>query len=306
MTNAKIASIVPGRERDLGGLVVRRILPAIGRKMVGPFVFLDHMGPAAFAPGEGIDVRPHPHIGLATVTFLFEGAIMHRDSLGSEQVIRPGDVNWMTAGSGIVHSERTPAELRKTGGKLDGMQSWIALPKAHEEVEASFYHHPGRTLPKFEVDGVSLQLLIGKAFGKESPVKALSDTIYLDVQMPKGTRLVIPQADADRRELGVYLAGGKVTVEGDDVEERALMVGRLGANLTIEAKATSRVMILGGEPFGETREIWWNFVSSSKERIEKAKADWSAGRFPKVPGDDQEFIPLPDSPPTKKPAGTIL
>jgi redox-sensitive bicupin YhaK (pirin superfamily) len=287
MTN----QIVTPRDRDIGGFFVHRLLPAIGRKAVGPFVFLDHMGPADLAPGDGIDVRPHPHIGLATVTFLFDGAIMHRDSLGSEQVIRPGDVNWMTAGSGVVHSERTPPEERRAGSRLEGIQCWVALPKKDEETAPSFAHHAESALPCFTIDGVELRLILGTAFGKTSPVRTFGDMIYLDAQMPEGARLEVP---AGARELGAYLARGDVLVNGEPLPEKALAVGHAGADLTLTATRASRVMIIGGVPLPEPRQIWWNFVSSSKERIEQAKADWAAGRFPKVPGDEKEWIPLPE------------
>lgn len=291
MNKSKIAIVLPPRERDLGGLVVQRILPAVGRKMVGPFVFLDRMGPSTFAAHTGLDVRPHPHIGLATVTFLFEGAIFHRDSLGSEQVIRPGDVNWMIAGSGIVHSERTPTDLRQTGGRLDGLQCWIALPKEQEDRQPAFFHHPARSLPSFTVEGVSLRLLAGDLFERRSPVQTISDTLYVDAHMPKGSRLTIP---AGRRELGVYVATGKIRVEGETPPAQSLTVGNPGESLIVDADTDARVLVIGGEPFGETREIWWNFVASSKERIEHAKVAWREGRFPSVPGDDREFIPLPE------------
>ncbi len=285
-----IAVILPARQRDLGDFVVGRVLPAIGRKMVGPFIFFDHMGPARFAPGKGMDVRPHPHIGLATLTFLFDGAIMHRDSLGSEQVIRPGDVNWMTAGSGIVHSERTPAEERAKGHAIEGLQCWIALPKGHEETAPSFFHHAEASLPRFSHDGVDCRLLVGDAFGKKSPVASFSDTLYLDARFAAGGRLVIP---AGKRELGVYVIAGDVRVADQPVPVNSLAVGHVSDDFEIQAGSAAHVMILGGEPLGETREIYWNFVASSKERIEQAKNAWKEGRFAKVPGDSFEFIPLP-------------
>lgn len=288
--SSPLATILAAKQRDIGDFVVGRVLPSIGRKMVGPFVFFDHMGPATFAPGKGMDVRPHPHIGLATLTFLFDGAIMHRDSVGSKQVIQPGDVNWMTAGSGIVHSERTPPEERANGHTLEGLQCWIALPREHEETAPSFFHHPVTTMPKFHEQGADCRLLVGDAFGKQSPVRTFSDTLYLDARFDGGGKLTVP---AGKRELGVYVIRGSVTVSGESVPVRSLGVGRVGASLEIEATSDAHVMILGGEPLGEPREIYWNFVASTKTRIEKAKADWAGGRFATVPGDDVEFIPLP-------------
>jgi redox-sensitive bicupin YhaK (pirin superfamily) len=304
MTSTQLTSIIPSRERDLGGFQVRRILPAIGRKMVGPFIFLDHMGPAEFSPGQGMDVRPHPHINLATVTYLFEGAIFHRDSLGFAQVIRPGDINWMTAGSGIVHSERTPQELRDKGSRINGIQCWVALPVSHEETEPTFQHHPEASLPSFSVNGVQVRLLLGDAFGHRSPVRVFSDIIYLEVQLPAGKELIVP---AGQRELGVYPAQGSIQVNNQVLPQGSLGIGGVGVHLHLRAESTSRLMVIGGEPFAEGREIWWNFVSSSTARIEKAKMDWAAGRFPKVPGDEEEFIPLPEEyPAPARPAGTIL
>lgn len=291
MSLESIATVISGKGRDLGGFGVRRILPTIGRKMVGPFIFLDHMGPAVFPPGVGMDVRPHPHIGLATVTFLFEGAMRHRDSLGSDQVIRPGDVNWMTAGRGIVHSERTPPVERASGGRIEGLQAWVALPRAMEECEPGFFHHAEQALPRFRQDGVAVCLLAGSAFGRESPVQVASDLIYLDVRLESGQKLTIP---AENREIAIYALNEGVRVEGRDVGAGTLTVGRVGAALTVEAAADARVIVIGGAPLSEGREIWWNFVSSSKARLDQAKDDWENGRFPSVPGDSEEFIPLPE------------
>lgn len=300
----KIATVIPSRERDLGGFKVRRVLPAVGRKMVGPCIFFDHLGPVEFRPGSGMDVRPHPHINLATVTYLFDGAILHRDSLGMEQVIRPGDINWMTAGAGIVHSERTPSDLRASGSRIDGIQVWIALPREHEETEPSFEHHAAAVVPRFEVGGVTLRLLVGTAFGKQSPVTSFSDIVYLEAIMPRGTRLEVP---AGTRELAAYASSGEIMVGGEGAYGCSLVIGGVGDALQIEAVTDARVMIIGGEPFPEGREIWWNFVSSSKERIERAKSDWASGRFPTVPGDDVEFIPLPKERPLRSsPPGTIM
>ena len=290
--------IISSRDRDLGdGFTVRRLLPSIGRKMVGPFIFFDHMGPAVFAPGHGLDVRPHPHIGLATVTFMFEGAIMHRDSLGYEQVIRAGDVNLMTAGSGIVHSERSPDEERRHGSKLEGIQCWLALPLKHEETNPKFEHYPTTKLPEFKINDIQMKLMMGSAFGHKSPVDMFSDTLYIDMQMPAGSKLTIP---AGTRELAVYLAKGNAEVGNQALSLKAMAVAGVGQDMTITASEPSRLLVIGGEPFNEPREIFWNFVSSSKERLEKAKDDWRHGRFPKVPGDDLEFIPLPEEPTAKK------
>ena len=289
--------IITSRERDLGdGFTVRRLLPAIGRKMVGPFIFFDHMGPASFAPGHGLDVRPHPHIGLATVTFMFEGAILHRDSLGFEQVIRPGDVNLMTSGSGIVHSERSPDDERRHGSKLEGIQCWLALPLKDEETKPKFEHYPSAKLPEFKINNVQLKLMMGTAFGYESPVAMFSDTLYIDMQMPAGSELTVP---AGERELAVYLAKGTASVNDQALSLKALAVAAKGQGVTIKAHEPSRLLVIGGEPFNEPREMFWNFVSSSKERLEKAKDDWRHGRFAKIPGDDLEFIPLPEEPTAK-------
>jgi redox-sensitive bicupin YhaK (pirin superfamily) len=299
---------ISARERDLGGFSVRRILPYATHRMVGPFIFFDHMGPAAFPPGEGMEVRPHPHIHLATVTYLFDGKIRHRDSLGSDQMIEPGAINWMTAGRGIVHSERTPEDLKRSGGKLNGIQCWVALPQEHEETNPSFHHHPSGTLPEFSADGVSFKLLLGNAFGHSSPVKVHSKLFYLDVRMPIGTSLVLPYQN---QEAAFYLVEGQV--ETDAVVEALTMVVRdPGQYLKIQAHQESRLMILGGENIGN-RHIYWNFVSSSEAKIEEAKNDWAQGpgaigsRFPKIPGDDSEFIPLPAEAGRKpNPTGTAM
>jgi redox-sensitive bicupin YhaK (pirin superfamily) len=284
--------IISARDRDLGdGFTVRRLLPAIGRKMVGPFIFFDHMGPVTFAPGHGLDVRPHPHIGLATVTFMFEGAIMHRDSLGYEQVIRAGDVNLMTAGSGIVHSERSPDDERRRGSKLEGIQCWLALPLKDEETNPKFEHYPSSKLPEFTINNIQLKLMMGSAFGFESPVTMFSDTLYIDMQMDAGSELTVP---AGKRELAAYLAKGSAVVGNQALSLKEMAVAGVGQELTIRAIEPSRLLVIGGEPFNEPREMFWNFVSSSKERLDKAKDDWRHGRFAKVHGDDLEFIPLPE------------
>jgi redox-sensitive bicupin YhaK (pirin superfamily) len=281
--------VIEPRARDLGGFEVRRILPYARRRMVGPFVFLDHIGPAVFAPGTGVDVRPHPHIGLATVTYLFEGEMMHRDSVGAVQNIMPGDVNWMTAGRGIVHSERTAPEARARGLRMHGMQSWVALPVEHEECEPSFHHHPAASLPTIERDGVRLRLIAGTAYGAESPVGVFSPTFYMDADMPAGCSLALPD---EHEERAAYVAQGAVEVEGEAHGEGRMVVFARGATATVTAREPSRVMLLGGADIGP-RHIWWNLVSSRPERIEQAKQDWASGRFAPVPG-ETEFIPLPD------------
>jgi redox-sensitive bicupin YhaK (pirin superfamily) len=292
---AKMApeTVIVPRSRDIGGFEVRRALPSAQRRMVGPFVFFDHMGPALFQPGKGIDVRPHPHIGLATVTYLFDGEILHRDSLGTVQPIRPGDVNWMTAGRGIAHSERTGPEARAAGGTLAGIQSWIALPKRQEETEPGFAHFPKAQLPTIEAEGVKLRLIVGAAFGLRAPAPVFSDMFYADAALAAGARLVLP---AEYEERAIYVADGAIEIAGQTFGSGQLLVFRPGDAIDLRAQAASRVLLLGGEPMDGPRHLWWNFVSSSKERIEQAKADWKAGRFGPVPG-DAEFIPLPEEPP---------
>ncbi|MCE2992815.1 MAG: pirin family protein [Alphaproteobacteria bacterium] len=278
------------REKDLGGFSVRRILPYVEQKMVGPFIFLDHMGPADFAAGQGMDVRPHPHIGLATVTYLFEGEMFHRDSMGSAQEILPGAVNWMTSGHGITHSERTGEQVRKTASRAHGLQSWVALPKEFEEIAPEFYHHAANTLPMFDMRGVQLKLVAGRAYGNQSPVKIYSPLFYVEAKMPAGTSLVLPN---EYMERALYLINGSLRIGNSIIAPHTMPVFNIGDTITIEALAPSHIMLLGGEPLSEPRFIDWNFVSSSKERLEQAKSDWKAGKFPKVPGDDREFIPLP-------------
>jgi redox-sensitive bicupin YhaK (pirin superfamily) len=280
---------IASRPRDIGGFEVMRLLPVAQRRAVGPFVFLDQMGPAQFAAGQGMDVRPHPHIGLATVTYLFEGEILHRDNLGSVQPIRPGDVNWMTAGSGIAHSERTPPDVRRDGGPAFGIQSWVALPKAHEETAPAFFHHPKASLPVVEADGSRIRVIAGAAFGKRAPVAIFMETLYCDAEMPAGARLAVPGEHEERAILPVQ---GRVTVNGRPAELAQLLVLKPRAETVIEAIEPSRLLLLGGERLDGPRFMWWNFVSSSKDRIEQAKADWQAGRFVTVPG-ETEFIPLP-------------
>ena len=290
MTNAAIAKVIDPRPRDLGGFEVRRVLPAAGQRLVGPFIFFDHMGPAQFAPGKGVDVRPHPHIGLATVTYLFEGEIVHRDSLGFEQPIRPGDVNWMTAGRGIVHSERTDPREREHGARLHGIQSWVALPTDAEETEPAFHHHPMSTLPVVERGGVSMRLIAGAAYGLRSPAATHSDMFYLAAEAPSGGEVEIPTGYEQR---AVYVVDGAVSVAGERYEAGRMIVVAADHTDPVSAGEGARFMLLGGAPIDGPRHIWWNFVSSSKERIERAKDDWKNDRFARVPGED-EFIPLPD------------
>jgi redox-sensitive bicupin YhaK (pirin superfamily) len=282
-------AIVP-RSRDLGGFDVRRVLPSSRRRMIGPFIFFDQMGPATLKAGTGVDVRPHPHIGLSTVTWLFDGEIMHRDSLGSEQPIRPGEVNWMTAGSGIVHSERTPEALRPDGPRLFGLQTWLALPQPHEETEPAFEHFKADRMPRIEGDGVAATLIAGSGWGKRSPVGVFTETLYADIRIDAGATLTLPP---EHEERGVYILNGTIEIDGETFEPGTMLVLRPGGAVDIRATESAHVMAVGGESADGPRHIWWNFVSSSKERIEQAKADWKAGRFASVPGDD-EFIPLPD------------
>ncbi|WP_109806947.1 pirin family protein [Sphingosinithalassobacter portus] len=281
--------------RDLGdGFSVRRALPSAHRRMVGPFIFFDQMGPAVFRGGEGLDVRPHPHIGLATITYLLDGEILHRDSLGSVQSIRPGEVNWMTAGSGIVHSERTAPELRPAGSSLFGLQTWIALPAQYEEHAPEFVHHKAAEIPKSEGEGLSLTLIAGTSDGLRSPVNTYSDMVYADLVLDAGARY---RLKAEHVERALYVVSGDVMIEGQGggFAQHELVIFKPGAEVVIRATSSARLMLVGGEPMAEPRHIYWNFVSSSKERIEQAKADWRAGRFPAVP-EESEFIPLPQDP----------
>jgi redox-sensitive bicupin YhaK (pirin superfamily) len=284
--------VIAGRPRDLGGFSVRRVLPSVLRRLVGPFIFFDHMGPAHLPQGEGMDVRPHPHIALATVTFLFDGEIDHKDSLGSVRTIRPGDVNWMLAGHGIVHSERSSPESRVAGVRIHGIQSWVALPTDREEVEPTFEHHPSATIPKLKLEGVSADVIAGTAYGERSPVSVLSPTLYVHARLEAGARLAI---DDEHAERAIYVAEGSIGCDERTFPAGTMIVLRPGAKVTVTASASApaRVMLVGGAKLEGERLIWWNFVSSSKERIERAKDDWQNRRFPLVPGDDVEFIPLP-------------
>ena len=285
-----LETIVVPRPRDIGGFEVRRALPSAERRNVGPFVFFDQMGPAELAPRSGIDVRPHPHIGLATVTYLFEGTIVHRDSLGSVQAIEPGAVNWMTAGRGIVHSERSDNELRKRRQKLSGIQIWVALPKQHEEVDPDFTHYAAGSLPQIEGEGKTVRVIAGSLFGKASPVKTLSPLFYADAALASGASLVL---NNDYDERGIYLLEGDVDIHGQRFAPGRLLVFSSGDEITIKAISAARLVLFGGEPLDSPRHLWWNFVASSPERIEQAKSDWKSGRFAPVPG-DSEFIPLPE------------
>ena len=285
------AHIVP-RIRDLGdGFNVRRALPSGAIRSVGPFVFFDAFGPTALGPGHGLDVRPHPHIGLATVTYLIEGEILHRDSLGTEALIRPGEVNWMTAGRGIVHSERTPAARRRDGSTLHGLQTWVALPRDHEEDAPSFVHHAN--LPVRETPGSTVRVILGRFGDAKSPVATLSDTFYADAILAAGARL---DWAGDTVERALYVVEGSLAVADAQVEAGAMLVFEPGAPITIEARSRARVMLLGGEPLDGPRFVWWNFVSTRKERIREAAEAWKARRFPPVPG-ETEFIPLPERAP---------
>jgi redox-sensitive bicupin YhaK (pirin superfamily) len=285
-----LESVVVPRARDIGGFEVRRVLPSAQRKNVGPFVFFDQMGPAELAPGFGIDVRPHPHIGLATVTYLFEGTIVHRDSLGSVQAIEPGALNWMTAGRGIVHSERSDHELRKGRQKLYGIQIWVALPRQYEETDPDFMHYAADSLPQIEGGGKTIRVVAGSFFGKASPVKTFSKLFYADAAFDPGASLVL---DNEYEERAIYLLEGDVEIHGEIFEPGRLLVFSSADEITIKAVSAARMVLFGGEPLDGPRHLWWNFVSSSRARIEQAKADWKSGRFPPVP-DDSQFIPLPE------------
>jgi redox-sensitive bicupin YhaK (pirin superfamily) len=283
--------VIRARLRDVAGSAIRRALPSMRRRLVGPFIFFDHAGPIDVPAGQGTDVRPHPHIALATVTYLFEGAVLHRDSLGTEKVIVPGDVNWMIAGKGITHSERTPPDVRKAAHRAHGIQAWVALRKDEEEGEPRFVHHSASELPRIELPGARVRLIAGTAFGHSVTVPIATPTIYADAEISAGAELEIPDGYEQR---AIYIASGALGCEGDTFDAGTMLVFRPGARVRVRASEDARVMILGGAPIDGERFIWWNFVSSSKERLERAKADWKEGRFPKVPGDDVEFIPLPE------------
>ncbi len=277
--------------KDLGGFQVRRALPTAKRRLVGPFIFFDRMGPAILRAGTAMDVRPHPHIGLSTVTYLFDGKIRHRDSLGTEMVIAPGDVNLMTAGRGIVHSERTPEELRGAPMSISGLQTWIALPDRKEEIDPLFENTAAAALPLFADDGASGRVVIGDFSGVRSAVRTHSDTLYVDITLAPGGRVRIP---ADAEERAIYVLEGRVTIAGDRFPPDRLLVFRPGDEIVVSSEEGAHLMLFGGASIGSPRYIWWNFVSSSKERIEQAKEEWRTGRFDIVPGDAEEFIPLPE------------
>jgi redox-sensitive bicupin YhaK (pirin superfamily) len=281
-----------GHAKDLGGgFTVRRLLPAARQRSVGPFIFFDHFGPVTYPPGTNYDVRPHPHIGLATVTYLFEGAMMHRDSLGTVQLIEPGAINWMTSGRGIVHSERKPDALREQSFVSHGLQLWTALPREHEEDEPSFTHTPASAIPELRAGDAQIRVLIGEAFGERSPVATFSRTLYLDVMLPAGGKLELPALAA---EMAVYAVEGEVTVDGEALAAQAMAVLAPGLASTVAAAQAARFVVIGGEPLDAPRHMWWNFVSSRTERIMQASADWEAQRMGQVPG-ETEFIPLPPS-----------
>lgn len=282
-------TLIAGRARPIDGFPVARVLPAMARRLVGPFCFFDHLGPVALPAGTGFDVRPHPHIGLSTVTYVFEGAVLHRDSLGSEATIRPGSIHWMTAGRGIVHSERTPNEERAAGMRIHALQLWVALPREHEETDPSFRHYASDALPELEVGAVRIRVLAGTAYGVAAPVVVHSPLFYVEAQMPAGAQLAMPDEHAER---AVYVVSGSVEHGDAVVPERSMLVFGPGSR-TIRAREAAHVVLIGGAPLESPRHIEWNFVSSSQERIEQAKDDWRGRRFPRIPGDDEEFIPLP-------------
>jgi len=290
-TSEAIAHVVVTRSVDLGGLTVNRALPSAQSRMVGPFIFFDHFGPAVFKAGNGIDVRPHPHIGLATVTYLFDGEIVHRDSLGSAMPIRPGAVNWMTAGRGIVHSERTAAERRGGGEPLHGLQLWVALPLKDEETTPAFAHTAAAEIPELREDGMTLRVVVGATRALRSPVKTSWETVFADVHLRADAMLPL---DAAHEERAVYVLAGEVEIGGDAHGPERLLVLRPGDRVAVRAIKDSHIIVVGGAAMDGPRHIWWNFVSSRKERIDAAKADWKAGRFAVVPGDTVEFIPLPE------------
>lgn len=291
-----IETIIVPRSRDLGGFEVRRALPSPKRQMVGPFIFFDQAGPAEFVTGKGIDVRPHPHIGLATVTYLYDGEFQHRDSLGTDQMIYPGEVNWMIAGNGVTHSERTSEETRAGKHNLFGIQTWVALPDSHEEIDADFEHHGKDALPFLESEGKQVRLILGTAYGERAPVKTFSETFYADAILEADALLPLPDDHEDR---GLYVVTGSIEISGESYDSGQMMIFRPGDKITIKAGETgARLMLLGGETLNGPRYIWWNFVASSREKIEHAKeawaeGDWNDGRFTLPPGDTDEFIPLP-------------
>jgi len=282
--------IIQPRVHDLGGFQVRRAVPSLQARSVGPFVFVDHMGPAMFEAGRGVDVRPHPHIGLATVTFLWSGRITHRDTLGSVQDIEPGDVNWMTAGRGIAHSERTPLAVREHAHPVHGLQTWVALPRAYEEVAPEFFHHAAAALPQQHREGAWLRIVAGRGYGEESPVRVFADTLYVAIDLDADAELALDDSHVQR---ALYVLEGDAQLDGADIPTQHLVVLDSGTRPLLRAKTSLKAMLLGGEPLDAPRHMWWNFVSSSKDRIEQAKRDWTEGRFGAIPG-ETESIPLPD------------
>jgi redox-sensitive bicupin YhaK (pirin superfamily) len=291
LEDVAMTTIIAPRVHDLGGFEVRRAVPTLQARSVGPFVFVDHMGPAVFDVGHGVDVRPHPHIGLATVTYLWAGTLHHRDTLGNARDIASGAVNWMTAGRGIAHSERTPQGSRAQEQPLHGMQTWVALPKAHEETAPAFHHHPADTVPEREHAGARVRIIAGRSFGLESPVRVFAETFNVALDLQADAELALP---ADAPERALYILDGEAQLDGADVPARHLILLDRGTAPRLRARTPLRAMLLGGEPLDAPRHMWWNFVSSSRERIEQAKQDWREGRFGLIPGDDQEFIPLPE------------
>jgi redox-sensitive bicupin YhaK (pirin superfamily) len=290
--NPTIELVIEARARELGdGFTVRRLLPSTSRQMVGPFIFFDHMGPVGLDPGHGLDVRPHPHINLATVTYLFEGEILHRDSLGSEQLIQPGAVNWMTAGRGIVHSERSPTSARKTGPRVHGLQLWVALPTACEETAPTFHHYPAGDIPALDLPGARVRVIAGSAFGATSPVKVWSELFCAEAELDSLAEVALPEEHLGR---AAYVVEGSIACDGQSFSPGTMLVLHRGGTPRITALDHARVVLLGGAPLDGERHIWWNFVSSSPERIDRARSDWRERRFGVVPGDEQEFIPLPD------------
>ena len=288
----QIELMVIPNAKDIGGFQVRRALPTAKRRLVGPFIFFDRMGPAILRAGQAMDVRPHPHIGLSTVTYLFDGKIRHRDSLGTEMVIQPGDVNLMTAGRGIVHSERTPEELRGAPMSVSGLQTWLALPDGREEVDPVFENTAALRLPEIDAEGVNGRVVIGAFSGLRSPVRADSETLYADLRLAPGASVKIP---ADAEERAIYTLEGEVSISGDRFPAERLLVFKPGDEIVVSSETGAHFMLFGGASLGSPRYIWWNFVSSSKERIEQAKQEWKTGRFDIVPGDEEEFIQLPDN-----------
>ena len=288
----QIELMVIPNAKDIGGFEVRRALPTARRRLVGPFIFFDRMGPAILRAGQALDVRPHPHIGLSTVTYLFDGKIRHRDSLGTEMVIQPGDVNLMTDGRGIVHSERTPEELRGAPMSISGLQTWLALPDGKEEVAPVFENTAALRLPEIDAEGVRGRIVIGDFQGLRSPVRADTETLYADLRLAPGASIKIP---ADAEERAIYTLEGEVAISGDVFPAERLLVFRPGDEIIVSSQTGAHFMLFGGASLGSQRYIWWNFVSSSKERIEQAKQEWKTGRFDIVPGDEEEFIPLPEN-----------